>query len=83
MRFMKTARNVLLANYIDSGSYLENTQNYKEDVESKLMNYLFGRYNKLIRPTQNKSHAVNMTFGIAYVQLIQLVRSNLHDELIK
>jgi len=36
------------------------------------MEFLFGNYDKQVRPSYNKSSAVNMSFGIAYVQLIQL-----------
>jgi len=40
------------------------------EVENRLTKKLFTNYNKNVRPIHNKSMPVNMTFGIAYVQLV-------------
>ena len=44
----------------------------KAPEEEILMNHLFQNYSKHIRPSVSPSQTVNMTFGIAYVQLIEL-----------
>lgn len=36
---------------------------------------LFRGYNKLIRPVQNMTEKVNVQFGLAFVQLINVVRT--------
>ena len=44
-----------------------------DDDEMKLVNFLLTNYNKEVRPVQNKSDAVQVVFGIAYTQLLDLV----------
>lgn len=41
------------------------------------MRDLFRGYNKLIRPVQNMTQTVDVRFGLAFVQLINVVR--IHD----
>ena len=36
------------------------------------MDHLFKNYNKSLRPSETVGQPVNMTFGIAYVQLVEL-----------
>ena len=40
--------------------------------EEELMDHLFLNYSKHVRPSVSHLHSVNMTFGIAYVQLVEL-----------
>ena len=44
-----------------------------DDDEMKLVTFLTKGYNKEVRPVQNKSDAVQVVFGIAYTQLLDLV----------
>ncbi|KAF0767354.1 acetylcholine receptor subunit beta-like 1 isoform X2, partial [Aphis craccivora] len=41
--------------------------------EERLVRDLFRGYNKLIRPVQNMTEKVNVQFGLAFVQLINVV----------
>jgi hypothetical protein len=41
--------------------------------EERLVRDLFRGYNKLIRPVQNMTDTVNVKFGLAFVQLINVV----------
>lgn len=43
--------------------------------EERLVRDLFRGYNKLIRPVQNMTEKVNVQFGLAFVQLINVVCS--------
>ena len=43
-----------------------------EPQEKVLMDHLFKNYNKSLRPSETVGQPVNMTFGIAYVQLVEL-----------
>lgn len=45
-----------------------------DDDEVRLVKYLLDDYNKEVRPVLNKSHAVQVVFGLAYTQLLDLVR---------
>lgn len=47
--------------------------NCSED-EERLVRDLFRGYNKLIRPVQNMTEKVDVRFGLAFVQLINVVR---------
>lgn len=40
------------------------------------MRDLFRGYNKLIRPVQNMTEKVHVRFGLAFVQLINVVRDS-------
>lgn len=42
--------------------------------EERLVRDLFRGYNKLIRPVQNMTQKVDVRFGLAFVQLINVVR---------
>lgn len=42
--------------------------------EERLVRDLFRGYNKLIRPVQNMTEKVDVRFGLAFVQLINVVR---------
>lgn len=46
--------------------------NASED-EERLVRDLFRGYNKLIRPVQNMTQKVGVRFGLAFVQLINVV----------
>jgi hypothetical protein len=46
--------------------------NASED-EERLVRDLFRGYNKLIRPVQNMTQKVDVRFGLAFVQLINVV----------
>ena len=43
-----------------------------ESEEEELMEHLFRNYSKHVRPSITHEHTLNMTFGIAYVQLVKL-----------
>lgn len=43
--------------------------------EERLVRDLFRGYNKLIRPVQNMTEKVDVRFGLAFVQLINVVRT--------
>ena len=45
----------------------------RDDDELNLINYLFEDYNKVVRPVWNKSNPIDVRFGLAYVQLVDLV----------
>lgn len=49
-----------------------NVVNASED-EERLVRDLFRGYNKLIRPVQNMTQKVGVRFGLAFVQLINVV----------
>lgn len=59
-------RHVLFSCYLLLG-------NCSED-EERLVRDLFRGYNKLIRPVQNMTEKVDVRFGLAFVQLINVVR---------
>ena len=44
----------------------------RNDAETRLLHDLFQNYSPQVRPSRTKRDPVNMTFGIAYVQLVQL-----------
>lgn len=44
--------------------------------EERLVRDLFRGYNKLIRPVQNMTEKVDVRFGLAFVQLINVVSKN-------
>ena len=45
--------------------------------EERLVRDLFRGYNKLIRPVQNMTEKVDVAFGLAFIQLINVVSANL------
>jgi len=47
-----------------------------DDDEMKLVNYLLHNYNKEVRPVKDKNDAVQVVFGLAYTQLLDLVSLN-------
>lgn len=51
------------------------TVNSSED-EERLVRDLFRGYNKLIRPVQNMTQKVDVRFGLAFVQLINVNEKN-------
>ena len=46
--------------------------------EERLVRDLFRGYNKLIRPVQNMTQKVQVAFGLAFIQLINVVSSPVH-----
>ena len=44
-----------------------------DDDELRLVKYLMDSYNKEVRPVINKKNAVEVVFGLAYTQLLDLV----------
>ena len=44
--------------------------------EERLVRDLFRGYNKLIRPVQNMTQKVKVAFGLAFIQLINVVITN-------
>ena len=46
--------------------------------EERLVRDLFRGYNKLIRPVQNMTQKVEVAFGLAFIQLINVVSSETH-----
>lgn len=53
---------------------------YCSEDEERLVRDLFRGYNKLIRPVQNMTDTVNVKFGLAFVQLINVVCSILRHQ---
>lgn len=47
---------------------------FGSEDEERLVRDLFRGYNKLIRPVQNMTQTVDVRFGLAFVQLINVVR---------
>ena len=45
-----------------------------DDDELRLVKDLFTNYSKEVRPVKNKSEAIEVVFGVAYTQLVELVR---------
>ena len=46
--------------------------------EERLVRDLFRGYNKLIRPVENMTQKVEVAFGLAFIQLINVVSLALH-----
>lgn len=46
---------------------------FGSEDEERLVRDLFRGYNKLIRPVQNMTQTVDVRFGLAFVQLINVV----------
>jgi len=46
---------------------------YADDAEKRLINNLLANYDKRLRPTANASKPLNVTFGLALAQLIDVV----------
>lgn len=44
-----------------------------DDDEQRLLKYLFTNYNPQLRPVENKSDRVTVTFGISLHQIINVV----------
>lgn len=44
-----------------------------DDLEKRLVKHLFDGYNKEVRPVRRKEDAVQVVFGMAYTQLLDLV----------
>ena len=47
--------------------------------EERLVRDLFRGYNKLIRPVQNMTQKVDVAFGLAFIQLINVVIKTLQS----
>lgn len=45
--------------------------------EERLVRDLFRGYNKLIRPVENMTHTVEVAFGLAFIQLINVVSEHI------
>lgn len=45
----------------------------RDDDELELVKYLFDNYSKEVRPVKNKNTSIEVHFGIAYTQLVELV----------
>lgn len=54
------------------GCFLEALIN-RDDDELELVKYLFDNYSKEVRPVKNKNTSIEVRFGIAYTQLVELV----------
>lgn len=52
------------------------TEVHGSEDEERLVRDLFRGYNKLIRPVQNMTQTVDVRFGLAFVQLINVVSIN-------
>ncbi|KAJ9576126.1 hypothetical protein L9F63_007013, partial [Diploptera punctata] len=52
------------------------TRGWCSEDEERLVRDLFRGYNKLIRPVQNMTQKVDVRFGLAFVQLINVVSPN-------
>eukprot|EP00111_Clytia_hemisphaerica_P023354 TCONS_00068759-protein len=52
------------------------TPHNQDDDEMRLVSHLLNNYNKEVRPVQNKSDAVQVIFGMAYTQLLDLEEKN-------
>ena len=50
--------------------------------EERLVRDLFRGYNKLIRPVQNMTQKVEVAFGLAFIQLINVVSNSLRQNFI-
>lgn len=67
----------LLVNLLAIFGVVKSQGNFKEDIEHKLINHLFkSSYSKEALPVDNKSEAVEVTFDLAYSQLIYLDSKN-------
>lgn len=51
----------------------EKNSGWCSEDEERLVRDLFRGYNKLIRPVQNMTTKVNVKFGLAFIQLINVV----------
>lgn len=47
----------------------------EDDDEARLVKDLFNGYNINVRPTQDKDLPIEVKFGIAYTQIVDLVNS--------
>lgn len=50
---------------------------FGSEDEERLVRDLFRGYNKLIRPVQNMTQTVDVRFGLAFVQLINVVSTRI------
>ncbi|KAA0203358.1 hypothetical protein HAZT_HAZT006672 [Hyalella azteca] len=48
----------------------------RHEDEERLVRDLFRGYNKLIRPVENMTHRVDVAFGLAFIQLINVNEKN-------
>lgn len=48
-------------------------QTLADELEKKLVHELLDNYDKRIRPTPSSSQALNVTFGLALAQIIDVV----------
>lgn len=53
--------------------FIHNCIAFGSEDEERLVRDLFRGYNKLIRPVQNMTQTVDVRFGLAFVQLINVV----------
>lgn len=54
-------------------TFFSHAEVYASEDEERLVRDLFRGYNKLIRPVQNMTQTVDVRFGLAFVQLINVV----------
>ncbi|XP_025414553.1 acetylcholine receptor subunit beta-like 1 [Sipha flava] len=77
---MKTTARLLMAVFFVCSQFFRGC--WCSEDEERLVRDLFRGYNKLIRPVQNMTEKVNVQFGLAFVQLInvneksQIMKSN-------
>lgn len=64
--------NLIISQYFAIKVLYISTVSCSED-EERLVRDLFRGYNKLIRPVQNMTQKVDVRFGLAFVQLINVV----------
>lgn len=51
-----------------------------DDDELRLVHDLFENYSKEVRPVKNKETPIQVKFGIAYTQLVELVRGKMSSD---
>ena len=54
-------------------SYFDSSAGVCSEDEERLVRDLFRGYNKLIRPVENMTNNVDVAFGLAFIQLINVV----------
>ena len=63
----------------DQSQFIEKLLNFSvqcSQEEERLVRDLFRGYNKLIRPVQNMTQKVEVSFGLAFIQLINVNEKN-------
>ncbi|XP_074609983.1 neuronal acetylcholine receptor subunit alpha-3-like isoform X3 [Acropora palmata] len=60
----------------DSNNFTLEALINRDDDELELVKYLFDNYSKEVRPVKNKNTSIEVHFGIAYTQLVELDEKN-------